>query len=553
MNTKNIINDKDLAELIISKAEKEDIIVAVFDYFEFDCMLRCNVNPDLLDKKIDEFENSGYCDVKTLSEIIGLIKNGKETFKKSEDVLFKEIKQYIAENFTADLTVYDIAEYFHISYYYMCHFFKKRCGVTVNEFKNQKRLEKAVKKLLKSNDKIGNIATECGFNSLSYFTEYFNTVFKISPTDFRKKYKDTVIHEFYDLNDIFLAMNMPSKRFLSKNLTDVEFKFTVQDICVPDEEFAFLHEAAIIEYKGVLYASWYNCPKGELQGYTPIREKRSYDGGKTWSKAKTIVGDFSGKILYCPPVYGIDNGKLYMFINQMVAPDHIHSVDLYRLNEETKEWEMCWSKPIPFKLNTNVISLKNGKLILPGRTGNLDGFPNTPAVLISDSGKIDANWRIVKVAPNGDLPDGSKLVHPETTIICVNDALYLFNRNDQRKVPLVYISYDFGESWSNNISHDIPYVNSKIYAGTLSNGRHFLIADVDNFCRNKLAIYFTESDEPIFEKRIVLFNTEKEFWGACHYPAVCEYDNKLYIIATKGTEKGRGAVLFTLDLTKFNK
>ena len=50
-------------------------------------------------------------------------------------------------------------------------------------------------------------------------------------------------------------------------------------VTMPTDEFGFLHEAAIIGFKGVLYASWYNCVKTELQGSTPIRGAKSFDSG----------------------------------------------------------------------------------------------------------------------------------------------------------------------------------------------------------------------------------------------------------------------------------
>ena len=81
-----------------------------------------------------------------------------------------------------------------------------------------------------------------------------------------------------------------------------------------------------------------------------------------------------------------------MLINEMVSADHIHALDLYVFQEEKDCFEFLWSKPIPFKLNTNVYKMANGKLLLPGRIAELDGFPNTPAVLISDSGKIDDDY-----------------------------------------------------------------------------------------------------------------------------------------------------------------
>lgn len=140
------------------------------------------------------------------------------------------------------------------------------------------------------------------------------------------------------------------------------------------------------------------------------------------------------------------HGRLYMFINQMVSADHIHTLDLYVYNQTENTFERIWSKAIPFKLNTNVYKLPSGKLMICGRTGDLDGFPATPAVLISDSGKIDADWRIVKIQENEFLPDGRKFEHPETSAIICGKEIYVFCRNDYSDMPILYISRDEGET-----------------------------------------------------------------------------------------------------------
>ncbi|NLE12750.1 MAG: exo-alpha-sialidase [Clostridiales bacterium] len=323
------------------------------------------------------------------------------------------------------------------------------------------------------------------------------------------------------------------------------------EVYMPNEEYAFLHESAIIAYKGVLYASWYNCPSKELHGRTPIRGRRSYDGGVTWSEVETIADDPTGRILWCPPVYGIDNGRLYMLINEMVAPDHMHALDLFVLNEETDRFEMLWSRPIPHKLNTNVVTLPNGRLMLPGRIAELDGFPNTPSVLISDSGHIDAEWRLVKIAENGILPDGSSLVHPELSCILDGERVIMFCRDDNRRVPLLYLSEDCGETWSGPCSCDIPFSNSKIYAGNLSNGGSYVIGSLYPG-RSKLTIFFSETTKPEFTRGVILqngYSAELGYGTAWHYPCAYEYDGKLYVIYTVQHEtKGRGAALSVIPL-----
>ena len=555
MSRPNRITNVDLAEFFIRKAEKEDIILEVFSFLEVDCMARVHIDPHALDCRVAEFQRSGYADTQALAGVIEMIRDAQRRAARQEKELIEKVRAYIDENYTDDLHVEKMAEELHVSYYYLCHAFKSGVGLSINEYRNKKRIELAVKKLLGTDEKIASIATACGFNSISYFTEVFSKLTGEAPTAFRTNHQALYVHEFYSLDDVLLASKMQQMTLLDKKLTEVKDPdMVLTPVHMPDEQFSFLHEAAIIEYHGVLYAAWYNNHKMELLGYTPICGRRSYDGGKTWTPAEILVHDPSEKILYCPPVFGICGDTLYMLVNQMVAPDHIHSVDLYALNHETQRFELRWSRPIPFKLNTNVVRLPNGKLMLPGRMGELDGFPNTPAVLISDNGSIDAPWRLVKIAENGDLPDGKKLVYPEISVMIDENVLYMFCRNDPRCVPLVYVSRDFGESWSEAYSHDIPCRSSKIYSGDLSDGRKYLIANT-LAGRKKLTVFFTEKNGHLFSKYVVLFDSEAAKDSGivtCHYPSACEYDGKLYIITTVGYESStgqkRGAGLTVIDL-----
>lgn len=552
MNKENKkITDIDLASFFIQNTEKENLISELFDFFSFDCLTRTVADPAVLDKQIADFEEEQTAE--SLSKIIETLRNAShrsENFKE----LTEKIKSHLTENFHEDTSIESIASELNISYYYMCHLFKTQTGFSPNTYRNRLKIEYSAFKLNRTDEKISEIAIMSGFNNVSYFTEMFTKIIGVSPSLFKEKLKKGCIQSWYTVEDIKFALMHPSLNFFENSPCELPHDtakiYTVHN---PNEEFNFLHEAAIIEFKGVLYASWYCCPKTELHGYTPICEKRSFDGGKTWTELNIVADDKSGKILYCPPVYGICDGKLYMLMNQMVAPDHIHSLDLYVLNETTDKFEILWSKPIPFKLNTNVVTLPNGKLMLPGRIAKLDGFPNTPAVLISDSGKIDCEWRLVKIAENGNLPDGKKLVHPEISVICNDNILYMFCRNDQREPSLVYISKDFGESWSQAHIHDIPFRGVKIYGGTLSDGRHYIIGNIDESNRSKLGVYFSQKGKMVFDKYIILSAKENpcvENANACHYPCAYEANNKLYIIATVNLDgvSVRGAVLFVIDL-----
>ncbi len=330
----------------------------------------------------------------------------------------------------------------------------------------------------------------------------------------------------------------------------------------PDGEFSFLHEAAVIAYHDIIFCSWYNCRIYELHDYTPIRGCFSQDGGRTWSIVETIGADPDGKLLYCPPVYAISNDTLYMLMNTMVAPDHIHSLELYRFDKAAKKFRLLRSDPIPFKLNTNACHLDNGKLLLPGRIAKLDGFPVTPAVMISDSGLPEGPWRIVKLQPNGLLPDGSSYVHPELSVIVNGCNITAFCRNDNRQVPILYHSTDYGETWSSPIEHDIFFSNSKIYSGTLANGRNYLIGNIlhsdddrPETRRSHLALFFSEPKSLVFTQGWLLRDGVDEKLGLYpqwSYPCAYEWNHQLYIIYTMVTHpqppQKRGAMMTIVKL-----
>lgn len=319
----------------------------------------------------------------------------------------------------------------------------------------------------------------------------------------------------------------------------------------PDDGFDFLHEAAITEFKGRLFASWYNNPERELRGYTPVRESRSSDGGRTWSERRTVAGD--EKLMFCPPVYGISGDKLYMLINEMVGPDLMNGLRIYRLNGKSDRFELIQRLPLPHKLNTNVLHLESGKLMIAARFAETGKVPHIPGVLINDSGDIEGEWRMVKAQPDRYLPDGTPLDCPEPTVIAAGNRIFLFCRNDKRKVPLMYESPDGGETWSAPMTHDIPFSDSKIYSGTLSDGRNYIVGNLIPG-RTRLAIFFSKPGELVFNKGYLIqdgVNVKFGYGSKWHYPCCHESRGKLFVICTanvKDDDHHRGAVLSVLDI-----
>jgi AraC-like DNA-binding protein len=67
--------------------------------------------------------------------------------------------------------------------------FTKTMNITINEYITILRLEKAKGCLVTTDSSISEIALECGFENIPYFSYVFKRRVNVSPSQFRKKYR----------------------------------------------------------------------------------------------------------------------------------------------------------------------------------------------------------------------------------------------------------------------------------------------------------------------------------------------------------------------------
>jgi AraC family transcriptional regulator len=72
-----------------------------------------------------------------------------------------------------------------LSQYYFCRVFKRSIGMTPHQYLIQQRVEKSKQLLKQPEQKIIEIATQCGFANPSHFARCFRQRMGISPQQFR--------------------------------------------------------------------------------------------------------------------------------------------------------------------------------------------------------------------------------------------------------------------------------------------------------------------------------------------------------------------------------
>ena len=101
-----------------------------------------------------------------------------------------EIKEYIQENYREPLNLKVLSGQFFLHPATISKEFHKYCAQSLNKYINSVRISAAAKLLENTNDSIGKIAEDCGFESENTFLRQFKSRMEISPTIYRKTFRE---------------------------------------------------------------------------------------------------------------------------------------------------------------------------------------------------------------------------------------------------------------------------------------------------------------------------------------------------------------------------
>ena len=97
-----------------------------------------------------------------------------------------EIIKYVSDNYLEKITIDELAFLFRTNRATLCKEFKRTTGKTLVEFINDKKFERAKRKILSSDATFTKIAEEMNFESIHYFTRFFKKMSGMTPKEFRK-------------------------------------------------------------------------------------------------------------------------------------------------------------------------------------------------------------------------------------------------------------------------------------------------------------------------------------------------------------------------------
>lgn len=109
------------------------------------------------------------------------------TNKKQMHEIIEAATVFINQKLTEDLTVFTLAEQFHVARNYFSRLFKKEMGEGCNEYITRKRIEKAKHLLTVSRLKTYEVAEQVGYHDTNYFSLAFKKNTGLSPTEFRDR------------------------------------------------------------------------------------------------------------------------------------------------------------------------------------------------------------------------------------------------------------------------------------------------------------------------------------------------------------------------------
>ncbi|MBQ9975139.1 MAG: helix-turn-helix domain-containing protein [Clostridia bacterium] len=162
-----IIRDEVCAVIFVGNILTEDVSV-----------LGETLEPSVTEEQCREIAELIDVHIKLLDKMYSGVENGYHP-------LVANITSYIEDSLGCDITVSQLARAFNYSEKYIGQLFKAHTGMSVREYVNSKRLDRAESLLYGTSLSVTEIALRTGFNNVTYFNRLFKARHGVSPREYR--------------------------------------------------------------------------------------------------------------------------------------------------------------------------------------------------------------------------------------------------------------------------------------------------------------------------------------------------------------------------------
>jgi AraC-like DNA-binding protein len=125
-------------------------------------------------------------DLESVAEMQRVL-TGSCSIPQATGILVKQASAYIQQNFTRSFSLDELSETIGVSKSYLSRIFKMEMGISLWDYLNRFRNQKAKELLLITDDRITEIAAEVGYEDVGYFSRVFREITGCSPRVYRQQ------------------------------------------------------------------------------------------------------------------------------------------------------------------------------------------------------------------------------------------------------------------------------------------------------------------------------------------------------------------------------
>ncbi len=157
-----------------------------FMQFQLDEYLGKNI---LSLESISRFQSLEQLENIVINIIIGIMELKREKNRNRSNDVVQQIKEYIQEHFTSEISLNEIAGKFYLNPYYLSQMFKKKTGMTYQNYVTSLRMEKA-RQLLAENYRVYEVCEMVGYSDTTYFSRIFERMTGCKPSEYQRRVHD---------------------------------------------------------------------------------------------------------------------------------------------------------------------------------------------------------------------------------------------------------------------------------------------------------------------------------------------------------------------------